>query len=94
MGYVITIDHPNLPKGAEIQIAGLGEFKNGEEYVVSDEEHDDFRRYHGKVQPVVDKEGAIVGSKLEPGPTLIQSNFYGVAVKVEEKNKKKEGDDS
>jgi hypothetical protein len=94
MGYVITIDNPGLPKGAGVQIAGLGTFENGSEYVVSDEEHDNFRRYHGKVEPVRNKEGEIVGSELQLGPTLLQSNIYGVEVKTEEKSKKKEGDES
>ncbi len=85
MGYVIKFDIPGLAKGAEVQIAGLGTFENGNEYVISDEEHDSFRRYHGTV---TDK------NELELGATLLQSKIHGVAVEATKKSTKKEGDES
>jgi hypothetical protein len=83
MDYELSIDMPNLAKGAEVQIAGLGTFENGSSYKITDEEHDSFRRYHGSIQTVTSEANEILGSELALGPTLIQAseNMYGVSVK-------------
>lgn len=47
MGYEIAIDIPGTPKGAKVQIAGLGELENGGSYEISDEDHESFRNAHG-----------------------------------------------
>jgi hypothetical protein len=84
MDYELSINMPNLAKGAEVQIAGLGTFENGSTYKITDEEHDSFRRYHGSVETAIDEEtNESLGSELVVGPTLIQAsdNMYGVSVK-------------
>ena len=80
MAYKLKVDVEGLPKGTPVQIAGLGEFENGSTYTVSEDEHDAFRRYHGRVVPALGEEQEIVGTEVELGPTLIQSNIHGVEV--------------
>jgi hypothetical protein len=43
--YKITIDYPNMPKGQEVTIHGLGTFKNGSTTVVEKDDADMFRVY-------------------------------------------------
>lgn len=43
--YQITIDYPNMPKGQEVSIPGLGTYKNGSTHAVTKEEADLFRAY-------------------------------------------------
>lgn len=45
MPYEITIDYPNMPKGAEVAIPGLDTFKNGDTNTVTDEQAAAFRAY-------------------------------------------------
>jgi hypothetical protein len=96
MDYELSIKMPNLPDDEEVQIAGLGTYKNNNKYKITDEEHDNFRRYHGQVVPVVDDDDEIIGSELELGPTLVKADIYGVTIKAlrEKKPESQEGDDS
>jgi hypothetical protein len=43
--YQITIDYPNMPKGQEVSIPGLGTYKNGTSHAVTEEEAELFRAY-------------------------------------------------
>lgn len=43
--YDITIDFPNMPKGQEVSIPGLGTYANGTTSTVTKEEADMFRTY-------------------------------------------------
>lgn len=45
MPYEITVNYPNMPKGAEVAIPGLDTLKNEEMYAVTDEQADAFRAY-------------------------------------------------
>lgn len=95
MGYKLTVDIPTSPKGEKIQIAGLDTFENGETYVITDAEHEAFRRYHGHTELQYNDKNEVIGSELAFGPTLIQSNIYGIHVEVEkesdeDKKKRKE----
>jgi hypothetical protein len=82
--YQISIDYPNMPKGQEVSIPGLGTYKNGSTTVVSNEEANAFRAYQ------VD-----VGM---PDQTLLQSFVGSEYVTVEtytppkNDDKKKDGD--
>lgn len=71
--YKITLNFPNLAKGAEVQIAGLGVFENGYEYVVSDEEAEAFRVHNQVVSTEVGKDDGSFTTTASPGPTLLQA---------------------
>jgi hypothetical protein len=43
MPYKLTLKQKNAGRGAELQIVGLGTFKNGSSYMVSDEDAENFR---------------------------------------------------
>lgn len=89
--YELTVDQPNLPKGELVQIPGLGTFENGGTYTVSKEEAEGYRTYHSKVEPVVNEDdGAVVGSQVVSGPTLLQAskNMYGIEVSTTDKDHK------
>jgi hypothetical protein len=43
--YEITIDFPNMPKGQQVSIPGLGTYENGSTNVVSKEEAEAFKAY-------------------------------------------------
>lgn len=45
MPYEITVDYPNMPKGAEVAIPGLDTLQNGKKTTVTDEQADSFRAY-------------------------------------------------
>lgn len=47
--YKITIDYPNMPKGQEVSIPGLGTFENGSTTTVTKEQSDAFRAYQKDV---------------------------------------------
>jgi ABC-type tungstate transport system permease subunit len=44
----LTVNYPNLPKGAEVQIGGIGNVKNGEEVELTDRQQVDFLAVHNK----------------------------------------------
>jgi hypothetical protein len=64
--YVLTVQVPTLRKGAAVQVPGLGEFENGYEYTLTDEQVDSFRTYNH----AFDDEGNFV-----LGPTPLQANL-------------------
>jgi hypothetical protein len=77
MPYKITFDLPNLSKGQGVAINGLGEFKNGRTYTITDDQHDQFRAFN--VVQVDDEETGQVVNK--PGPTLLKALFQeGITV--------------
>jgi hypothetical protein len=93
--YKITFDLPNLAKGAEFDVGGLGRFKNGSEYVIDDETAEGFRAYHsrfetvedGNTVDVVNNEGDTVQEphyEFVNGPTVLQAleSVPGVTVEV------------
>ena len=82
--YKMTVDVPHLPKGAPIQIVGLGTFENGSTVEVSKEDADHYRDVHGRQEPQHDEDGSLVGMSREKGPTLLQASksMYGVEVET------------
>lgn len=86
----LKVSIPGRPKGAGVQVAGLGILRNDEVYEVSDEAEADFRRAHGAV--VTDAKG---NSSFRLGPTIRQvaKRMYGFeVVKDDEPGDKVEND--
>lgn len=85
MPYSLTVDYPNMPKGQELSIVGLGTFKNGSTTTISDEEAQMFRDMQ-------------VANNMEDRTLLAafkDSDYVTVEVAKTEKkddDKKKEGD--
>lgn len=84
--YQLELDYPNMPKGQELSIPGLGTYQNGSTTVISKEEADSFRQYQ-------------VDNGM-PDRTLLQAFTgaeYVTVTTVSEKpgqgQKKKEGDE-
>jgi hypothetical protein len=77
--YEVTIDEEGTPKGALIQIPGLGTFANGSTFDVDEDQHARFRAHHSTTTPVVDDEDNLVVEdgtyiyETELGPTLLQA---------------------
>jgi hypothetical protein len=81
MPYTLKIDYPASGNGQEMAIPGLGTFKNGSTYRVSDEDAQSFRDYQ-------------VSNNM-PDQTLYQAFQKSEYVTVEvdkPKDEKKEGD--
>lgn len=79
MAYKVIVNQPNLGKGTEVFIDGLGTFKNGDEAVVSNAQADQFRNAHGRVND----EG-----QWEQGPTLGQAFGEGSGITIERVSEK------
>jgi hypothetical protein len=45
MAYSVKVDYPNMPKGQQVLISGLGTFENGSTAAVSDEDAAAYRAY-------------------------------------------------
>jgi hypothetical protein len=80
--YELTIDQPNLPKGEPIQIVGLGTFENGSTYTITKDQNESYRAAHARQVPIIGENDEILGSEVEPGPTVLQASksMYGVEV--------------
>lgn len=73
MGYKLKLDLPNVGKGVEVYLEGLGVLENPGEYEVSDEEADAFRVTHQEVTYHQDEEtGTVTHTTVEPGPTVLE----------------------
>jgi len=104
VAYVLELDVPGTPKGQEVEIPGLGVFKNGQSYDITEDEAENYRNANvvAETKTVKVKDGDqkrdVVVSEISQGPTLLQA-FQGqedilvstpAAPKPQEK--KKEGD--
>lgn len=89
--YKLTLDFPNLAKGAEVQIPGLGVFENGYKYDVDDALADSYRQHHTHVVDDFEGDGVLVGRHVEQGPTLLQAfkDHPGVLVETPTKSRAK-----
>lgn len=74
--YEVTINMENLPEGADVEIDGLGRYKNGSTNEVTKEEADYFRLRHQTVAYSYDKKGNMK-QEITPGPTVLEA-FKGV----------------
>lgn len=89
--YDIKFNLPNLAKGAEFDIGGLGRFENGKSYVIDDETADYFRQYNGYHATVEPESEQDVEPQYEftPGPALLEAfkDVEGIDVSVHKKEK-------
>jgi hypothetical protein len=81
VAYKITVDQPNLAKGTDVFIDGLGTFKNGETQTVSNEQVSHFRNAHGRVNDQ---------GTWEQGPTLGQAFPVEMGITVERVSEQQE----
>jgi hypothetical protein len=80
--YEITVDLDGIGKNDEVQIPGLGTFKNGSTYEVTRAEAEAYRSYNTRQEPVHDEDDNIVGAEAVPGPTLLQAFRHTTGVDV------------
>jgi hypothetical protein len=71
-GYDITVDLPNLPKGAEVQVNGLGILLNGETTFVSEDAANHWREMNVDLQQEYNDKGQLVTTVNKSG-TLLQT---------------------
>ncbi len=84
MPYKMTVNIESSVPGEVFQIAGLGEFENGETYLISDEENEAFRTYHSKQVTRTDKKGNMsVKTILGPSLDKTSETMHGISVVVE-----------
>jgi hypothetical protein len=83
--YRMEINQPNLADGAELWIHGLGMFKNGETYDITDEQAEKYRldnaRDSGEIES--DSESPHFGVQhlaRELGPSLLDVDIHGITV--------------
>lgn len=68
--HTISIDLPDLPKGTEVEVDGLGKFENGYTYDITDEQADYFRIKHQTLHTELGENGSqqnsiVLGLSLE-----------------------------
>lgn len=92
--YDMTLDLPNLAKGAEVEIDGLGLFENGYTYEIPADLADTFRRKHQRLEGEYNKQGRFEGTIVH-GPTLLEAfkNHEGIEVAVHKEEKSPKNDD-
>jgi len=71
-GYDVTVDLPNLPKGAEVQVNGLGILRNGETAFVTQAQADHWREMNATLAHEYDDKGQLV-TKTVKSRTLAQT---------------------
>lgn len=76
MSYQLKLSLPNVGKGGTVAIDGLGEFENGKEHTVSEDDALRFRHARATVESTTDKDG-VTEAKEVLGPTLVEA-FKGV----------------
>jgi len=69
--YEVTVDMPNLPTGATVQVPGLGELENGGTYFVNKDEAAAWRSANTRQEAHFDDKGDMVVEMVDPG-TLLQ----------------------
>jgi len=100
VAYVLELDVPGVPKGQEIEIPGLGVFKNGATHEIDEDAAENYRDANVTAEPEVGKNNEILSVEVTRGQTLLQagnSMMEGITVSTaaEEKKpepKKKEGE--
>lgn len=81
MGTKLKFDFPNLPAGADVFITGLGGFKNGESYDVSDEQEAQFRASTAYDNGKYNEEGTYVPNVVQGRPLAeVVADMHGVSV--------------
>jgi len=89
MGYKLELDLPNVGKGVEVYLDGLGIYENGKDYEITDEQANAFRVAHQVVTYHTDEEtGTVTHTTEEPGPTVLEyfKDREGVSVSTDKKS--------
>lgn len=81
--YQMTVQLPNLPKGADVVVDGLGTFTNGETYTISEEMDMAYRRHNMTQKFTHNADGRLV-AKTELGPTLLEATENNEGLDVTE----------
>lgn len=69
----VKVNDPSQPRGAEIEIPGLGLFKNGSARDVDEEQVENWRWYNQRAVEVGDRpEDGVAAVEYQRGPTLKQ----------------------
>lgn len=68
--YTISIDLPDLPKGTDVDVDGLGTFENGSVNDISDELAESFRTHHATIDTKLGEDGShqnsiVLGRSIE-----------------------------
>ena len=86
-GYRVTVNDPALPDGHEIEVPGLGVFKNKNARQISEEDAENFRTVRSELVDVeTDDRPAWTGAagvELRRGPTVAQAFKDHPTVSVE-----------
>jgi hypothetical protein len=72
--YVLEVDIPGLNNEAEIEIPGLGVYKNQDTYEVTEAQAAYFRAQTSTAEPVMNKDNVITHSEVTQGKTLLQQS--------------------
>jgi hypothetical protein len=85
--YSVKVNDPALPDGHEVEVPGLGVFKNGSTRQISEEQAEYFRDVNARLVDVeTDDRPAFTGAaatELQRGPTVLQAFKDHPVVSVE-----------
>lgn len=71
-GYEVTVDLPNLPKGADVQVHGLGLLQNGDTTFVTEDQANHWRAMNSTQVGEFDSETGAYTAKEAKSGTLLQ----------------------
>jgi hypothetical protein len=71
--YAVTVKMDNLPRGAEVQVHGLGLLKNGSTTQVNDADAETFRQMNSTQDSHFDETTGTLVTDTMVGPTLLQA---------------------
>src|SRR3954447_7334283 len=69
---------PNLSKGQSVGITGLGEFENGQTYVISEEDHAVWQAANAVLEDELDDKGLPTGHVVPRSPGTLLTAFKDV----------------
>lgn len=70
--FTLTLDLPNLPKGGDLEIDGLGTFQNGSSFEISDEQANAFSTKDSTLKTTTHEDGKL-SNVIVPGRTLVEA---------------------
>jgi hypothetical protein len=82
MAYKLEFDFPNLAKGTEVQIVGLGTFRNGESYTISERRAAEWRSANTVQSHSYDEAGNLVPDDVQDPGTLYKAFKSNKSVKI------------
>jgi hypothetical protein len=90
--YHLKLNLPNMAKGAEVEIDGLGVFRNGHEYEIEPHMAESFRNSHARSVPTFGDDGSFTQERVL-GPTLLQTFKDNPSITVTTVEEKKGDED-